>query len=458
MEIGKIPNMLSLHEYPLMKTYRDRRIPSTILIASILLFTGLIIFNLITQGKSDQSRTFISLNFIDERTRLHSKNTSGTKFSCDTSKVRLGDNIFMVHQNDQDKISEEDAFEAPESQNSPGVFQWTVYEINIADQNNVTEFRYSGQTLNCTIVFVKTIYQFFHHNYIYSTCGKCTYDDERTNKQIKITLCSSYDHSNAVMPAVSRGSQINLRDRVFHVLERLYPMLSINSSDLPLPAYPPDYNLSQEDLYRKNMIRRQDVSQLHIWLGGVVFSPRGNLKYEPTLTSQTIESPQGSVFLENMSDPGSYFEAFKQTDEKDPGSGFQISVIGVGEVRPFGLHEYNHASLPPIISQMFNYSYSISGLMMNLAADDLNSKVIGAHYLCNATRKEWQPFVKVFSTTMGSTMGVFGICFSIMLVVARRIDNFVNTHQESNRHSDSSENSTLHVEEGKDIPLKKVGK
>ncbi|KAA1100165.1 hypothetical protein PGT21_030768 [Puccinia graminis f. sp. tritici] len=79
----------------------------------------------------------------------------------------MGDNVFMVLQKEP---SEEASFEALTSQDSPGAFQWTVYEIVIADQAGVgkgTEFRYDGQKLYCTIAYVKTIYQFLHHNYIY---------------------------------------------------------------------------------------------------------------------------------------------------------------------------------------------------------------------------------------------------------------------------------------------------
>jgi hypothetical protein len=159
------------------------------------------------------------------------------------------------------------------------------------------------------------------------------------------------------------------------------------------------------------------VSQLTIWLGNVTFIPAADLNDTPAKpTPGTIEPPQGTVLLQDLSNPGSYFEAFKKTDEIS--SGFQISVVGVGEVRPFRMHEYNFTTIPLVLAQMFNYSYSINGLLMNSAAADLNQKEIGTHYLCNATRKEWLSGTKLFSTTVGNSMGTFGICLSIMVLVS----------------------------------------
>ncbi|EFP86277.2 uncharacterized protein PGTG_12233 [Puccinia graminis f. sp. tritici CRL 75-36-700-3] len=85
MAIGKLPSMLCLDEYPLMKTYRNRRLPVTILLASVLVFSGLIIFNVITQGKSDKYRTFISLKFLNKQSRLHGKSTSGVIYRCEAA-------------------------------------------------------------------------------------------------------------------------------------------------------------------------------------------------------------------------------------------------------------------------------------------------------------------------------------------------------------------------------------
>ncbi|EFP75279.2 uncharacterized protein PGTG_01872 [Puccinia graminis f. sp. tritici CRL 75-36-700-3] len=255
------------------------------------------------------------------------------------------------------------------------------------------------------------------------------------------------------MPTAAWKGQDKIRHYVFELLEKMYPSLSIPPGTMPLSVYPPDYSEAQENLYRNQEIRRRDVSQLTIWLGDVTFIPAANLSDETTkLSPDVIEPPRGRILLGNMTEPGSYFEAFKKTDEIS--SGFQISVMGIGEVRPFRSHDYNLTSIPLVLAQMFNYSYSINGLMMNLAAADLNHKEIGTHYLCNATRREWLPFEKVFSTTAGNSLGAFGICFSMMVAIARRLDNLPKARQGATRRSDSSE--TLDLEEGEDHPLKKA--
>ncbi|EFP75273.2 uncharacterized protein PGTG_01866 [Puccinia graminis f. sp. tritici CRL 75-36-700-3] len=438
-----------------MKTYRNRKLPMSIFLGAILVFSSLIIFNLFTQGRSDKSRPFISLKFLDEKLHSHGKSPSGYKYSCDTATVRMGDNVFMVIPSEP---PDEPMTESEGQLGSPGAFQWTVYEITRADrEEKKNEFRYRGQKLNCVVTFVKAIYQFMHHNYIYSICGNCTYLDTNgtTETLIRMTLCTTYDHSTANIPSAHRKGQPEIRTYVYEVLEKIFPTLSIPPSTMPLSVYPPYYNETQSNIYRNQEITRRNVSQLTIWLGNVTFIPAADLSDVPSqLTPGTIVAPQGTVLVENLSNPGSYFEAFKKTDEKS--SGFQISVVGVGEVRPFRQHEYNLTKIPLILAQMFNYSYSINGLLMNLAAADLNQKEIGTHYLCNATRKEWLPGTKVFSATFGNSMGTFGICFSIMVLVARRLDNLPTRQRETDRQSDSS--GTLHLEEGEDHPLKNIEK
>jgi hypothetical protein len=146
-------------------------------------------------------RPFISLKFLDEKLQPHGKSSSEFKYSCGTATVKMGDNMFMVMPSEP---PEEPMAESEGQVGSPGAFQWTVYEITRADRDlaKKNEFRYRGQKLNCAVscifedrcssvsfllnlepicfvaqgnvfslllqvTFVKAIYQFMHHNYIY---------------------------------------------------------------------------------------------------------------------------------------------------------------------------------------------------------------------------------------------------------------------------------------------------
>ncbi|KAA1121196.1 hypothetical protein PGTUg99_024064 [Puccinia graminis f. sp. tritici] len=213
MAIGNIPSTI-FNEYPQMKTYRNRKLPMSIFLGAILVFSSLIIFNLFTQGRSDKSRPFISLKFLDEKLHSHGKSPSGYKYSCDTATVRMGDNVFMVIPSEP---PDEPMTESEGQLGSPGAFQWTVYEITRADrEEKKNEFRYRGQKLNCVVTFVKAIYQFMHHNYIYSICGNCTYLDTNgtTETLIRMTLCTTYDHSTANIPSAHRKGQPEIRTYV----------------------------------------------------------------------------------------------------------------------------------------------------------------------------------------------------------------------------------------------------
>ncbi|KAA1121197.1 hypothetical protein PGTUg99_024064 [Puccinia graminis f. sp. tritici] len=154
MAIGNIPSTI-FNEYPQMKTYRNRKLPMSIFLGAILVFSSLIIFNLFTQGRSDKSRPFISLKFLDEKLHSHGKSPSGYKYSCDTATVRMGDNVFMVIPSEP---PDEPMTESEGQLGSPGAFQWTVYEITRADrEEKKNEFRYRGQKLNCVVSHSKIV-------------------------------------------------------------------------------------------------------------------------------------------------------------------------------------------------------------------------------------------------------------------------------------------------------------
>ncbi|POV97346.1 hypothetical protein PSTT_15114, partial [Puccinia striiformis] len=149
-------------------------------------------------------------------------------------------------------------------------------------------------------------------------------------------------------------------------------------------------------------------------------------------------------------------QSFEATNDKpDGGSGFEIDVKGLGSVRPLG-QLYNFSRIPVVWALVFNNSLSMNSGLMGAANADLNGKQIGVNYLCTNTTKEWQSVPKVLSITVGSTLAVFSACFTLLVAVARRLDdlNFKRTdHLETDQLTDSHTQAILKLEDGEVVRL-----
>lgn len=432
-----LPSFLScLNEYPLMKTYENPRVAPT-----IFLLSPIDIHFLWPRGKVERSDSFLSSNFHDFT------DAKGCKVTCQPASVKLGDNVFMVVPTPDNRKSLEDLQIAV----SPRAFQWTVGDIAGKEDEEFgktsTGFLYAGQAMNCSVTYVKSIYQFQDTNIKYSICGSCTLE---TSKSIK--LCTSYDLATSNLPTFANAVQEKIQFHMFDVLDDLYPQLSLPPYSIPLGAFPPSYSNDQEDLYRKKTIHRGDVSQLTMWLRNVTLKPSSNFRFDKHLVLEQLHSPAGTLYLGNSTRPIDFFDAYKANDPTN-NAGFQISVMGIGAVRPLGVN-FNLSDIPEVLSLMFNYSYTINGWMMDLAGDDLNQKQIGVTYLCKKTYKQWQSLLKVISVTVGSSSGVFATLFTVLVALARHYDNRPKKGPRKSQVTIDSRQSTLIVTEESDVPFK----
>ncbi|KNZ46166.1 hypothetical protein VP01_74g9 [Puccinia sorghi] len=237
------------------------------------------------------------------------------------------------------------------------------------------------------------------------------------------------------------------------------PKLTIALNTLPLSAFPPNYTEVQEDYYRnfKPTIGPRDITEVGTWLGGVSMIPAPQLSgYDVEFPWRTLPQPQGKIFVDNSAQPTGFYEAFNATYHAlclgHECSNFRITVNGIGALGPFGFRDSTRADIPEVIQSMFNRSLSYNVRMMDLAADDLHGKEIGATYLCTKTTKKWLPVLKVISVTLGSSSGLFSGIFSYIIVAfARRYDKHINhTREIRQAHQTSLDNTTLNNDEDED--------
>lgn len=378
---------------------------------------------------------------------------NGDNITCQAAPVKLGDDVFMV-------VTHSTNDRPPDLPQSPIVYQgfrWTIFAIestnNPGEGDTRTGFLYTGQTMSCSITDVNSVYHFHDPNFQYGICGSCSPADSST----AIRLCTSYDHLNTGMSGHKFTHLVRdaIESHMFDLIDRLYPRVSIPAHSLPLSAFPPDYSNAQEDLYGDQPIGRSVVSQMTMWLSNITWIPSLDDNFGDSDVSlgswNALTPPHGAIFVKNSTKPIDYFEAFKATDLD--GSGFQIAAMGIGQIRPLGDH-YNLATMPTVLSSMFNYSFSINGMLMQLAGDDLHGKKLGVTYLCTKTRKKWLPVMKIVSVTVGSSLGVFSTFFAVMVALARRYDNHQKKVKRSNQRNRNYGQQTLREEDS--ISLQKM--
>ncbi|WAR59178.1 hypothetical protein PtB15_10B520 [Puccinia triticina] len=413
---------------------------------------------------------------------FHNQPIGGDNLTCQPSLVALYQTFFTIPSNESvgypgTWIEGDRAV--------PGLFQWKVdrfYQFrNHKESSRMTRIStpYSAERLDCSINLVRSDYNLDTNGLSIGICATCLLEDRtqlEDGSQDMTGVCTSWD-SNAV--SHPRSSELDQLYQVLSEIEQLSKGLSIPAYSLPLSAYPPGYNASQEDLYRGTPIKR--ISQVTLILDHMVLLPpnsprRIRAEIGP---STTIQSPEGQIVV-NDKEVLNMLEAFKATfdssslppdkfdingtivDGPPPengamtgssadGSGFSvfsIKVPSIGDLKPV-LHNQNLTSTPEVLQSMFNRTMNANSLLMDLAARDLHHSTIGVNYMCTETKKEWQPFLKGFSMVVAGATAVFNAVYSMLLMLARKIDSFQKKENkvsdlEAGRHPSTL---TLNVEE-----------
>ncbi|OAV89244.1 hypothetical protein PTTG_28755 [Puccinia triticina 1-1 BBBD Race 1] len=418
MGLRQLPsNVFSLFdEYPVMRRYRNRRIAPTILLISILLLIGLVIFNVLTQGQSLRYKPFLSSQFFNG-----TMFPNGDNVTCQPAPMKLSESFFTVVP----------AKDAPRVSVSTQGYQWTIYAVippgGPTSGNTTTGFLYSGEKLNCTSVYAHHTYTYETGNFKFNSCASCLLS---TNFTIKI--CTMYDSATPKLPKFARLFYNNQPDLGFQTLDRIYRSMSIPPHSLPRSAFPPGYNEEQPDL--NTSIEWRQVTQLRSWLGNISLIP-------PPADGSSKEK----IVIHNSTVVDTFFEAFKATDGVEESSGFETDVKDIGVVKPLG-QVYNLTGMPKAWAEVFNESLSMNRGLMGAANRDLggiNDKQIGVNYLCTNTTKEWQTVPNLVSVTVGSTLAVFSACFTLLVAMARKLDNFQRKDVEMHQLTSSPTQSTL---------------
>ncbi|KAA1069593.1 hypothetical protein PGT21_028823 [Puccinia graminis f. sp. tritici] len=364
-------------------------------------------------------RTFLSSQFFNQTI-----SANGDNITCQPVTMELSESFVPV-------VPIGDASQL--SVSSRG-FQWSIYAVlppgGSESGNTTTGFLYSGEKLNCIIVYAHHVYNFETRNLKFNSCASCLLITGFT-----IKICTLYDSATLKLPKFARLFYNSIPDLGLNgasKLDQIYHEMSIPPHSLPVSAFPPSYSETQISLYENDSISWHQVLQLSSWLGNISLIP-----------APADDSSQERSMFNNFTVFDTLFDAFIATDGVDGSSGFQIRVKKIGTVKPLG-QVYNLNRIPEAWGRAFKYSLLMNGDLMYAANKDLsgaNGKQIGVNYVCTKTTKEWQTIPKVVSVTVGSTLAVFSACFTILVAVARRLDSFQSSDEEAHQMTASPNQS-----------------
>ncbi|MBW0494267.1 hypothetical protein O181_033982 [Austropuccinia psidii MF-1] len=413
-------------EYPLTKRFSTPLITPLLIAASvstsfpfrwIILPFGFSKFAICLQaasfallGRVEKTETFL----LSQPNYL--RDIGDTRTTCQPASIKLGDNVYTVNP---------PALGSPEEIEtiaSPGMFEWTFGDITKPDDEipgrTYAGFLYEGDSLDCN--FADTSYK-------YGFCGLC----RMQRNPFYVKLCTSFDLSITKLPNFAIKLQTKLKKRLIDVFSA-YTNLTIEPNSLPLSAFPPTYAEIQPDLYRNRTITPRDIYSATIWVGDMAFVPSPNYRFHDN-DSIAMETPEASIYVQDSKVSIGFFQMFLETEALGS-SGFQLSILGIGDIRPLG-QEHALTVFPPI-AILFNNSYTTLGWLMEIAISDLNQRRIGATYICVKSIRKWRPFITLISVALGSSSGVFGAVWALLICLARQYDTHKIRHQRTEDKED----------------------
>ncbi|CAH7665744.1 hypothetical protein BY996DRAFT_4591640 [Phakopsora pachyrhizi] len=424
--------LVPFSEYPLTKKFSDNKLSKTILISSILLFSGLIVFNVLTQGMVKSTESLLEPHYEE-------KNSS---VACQPATMTVGNSFFTNGIQEDDSPGQS---QTRQSKDTRGSFSWIIEGVvnGIDGEDTQTGFQYQGSPLSCNVTSISITFDFQLQTFSYSICVLCSTRSvgKGLEEENYVTLCTSFSLLNNVLPKFTNLVQANLQTQIFG-LSKFYHLLDIPGNSLPPGAFP-DYSSSNKTPSHIPIPKR-DILVLSSWLDAFNYTPANNyIPFDPKhLYLQP--KPQGKLYTSpEDTEPRDFPESFVEMVSKNS-SGFQFSAIGIGGIRPIAINVSLSEALktvPDPLPLYINLTQSIFVIMMDAAAKDVNKRVLGVSYLCTMTKTSWKDFFPMLAMIFGSCSGTFGAALTLMIFLARRYD----THLESRRESISSGVSDVQI-------------
>ncbi|TFK48848.1 hypothetical protein OE88DRAFT_513969 [Heliocybe sulcata] len=394
---------LPFSSYPVQRDFRHRTTVAFLGVAAILVYSGLTIWNVLTQGQNKTFTSVLLTNYVNNAT-----------VACTARSINVGDALFSY---------------------DSSVFKWSVTDIETSGSDG-TGFGYSGALLQANATFVSLLYSFGGQSYTYEVCANASVptlnavsiNSSGSSGQVKnyidsrsttVSLCSTFDPTRDVAPNWSKTGQGYIQNKIYGIAAYLQD-LKFDNGTFPQVLFPP-YGQTGATPPSDTSITPTTVYDLSMWLDGFAYLP----------INATFDSEADGGFgathpivLAGQSDPSVPIEdLFEQTTPKNV-SGLVLNVNGIGGVR-LQTADANSAlgfAEPTTITQMRSYTLRTLNLILDLASSDLQNRALMSSYLCTVTSKEWKAPLSMISMLLGNNAALFGFILGLLVASAQMFE------------------------------------
>ncbi|MBW0520841.1 hypothetical protein O181_060556 [Austropuccinia psidii MF-1] len=367
---------------------------------------------------------------------------------CQAASISIGQSFFTAPPPPL-KIADE----IPESKPKDlGAFGWVIQDFGPEEPFSDTPAMKETYYFLWQVTRILLEFQFSADIYKYTVRVRCIIRSGAQREKY-VSLASVYTLTEHMF---TEKTQAPLHPQVFRLITA-YQKLNFPANSLPGEMFPPSYALANNSL-AKVPITHKDILGWITWLDGFSYVPTKEYIPQVDLMNEKMDSkfiynPQGDFYpTPNASAPENYREAFTRLIADPSGvSSSKLTVSGMSALHPIPTNwttDQVFTTLPSILRLYIGLFQSLLGLIMDLAANDIDGRILGAKYLCTPVERPLKKFIPMMSMLVGNCAGTFTSILAILIVLARKYDIARNPKPEQSENgADLNSNKSISTKE-----------
>ena len=200
-------------EAPVLAPFRRRRTVAAVFVTSWLGLAVLVVFQVLTQGKTRQFASVLLSTWHDANDTL----------SATPAILSVGSTLYAE---------------------PTGAFPWTIVSAS-SDAGSVAALRYIGadQLGGCSVMAGSLTYSWVDQSFAYSICANCSVGDGPVSRARNVSAgtiraCSAVDLERTPLPSWSAATQAQLQAKIFSIAGVLQSLM-LPDATFPRSALPP---------------------------------------------------------------------------------------------------------------------------------------------------------------------------------------------------------------------------
>ncbi|TFK48569.1 hypothetical protein OE88DRAFT_1634594, partial [Heliocybe sulcata] len=357
------------------------------------IYSGLTVWNVVTQGKDPVYTSVLLDNFVNNDT-----------IQCSARSINVGDSLLTRPQ---------------------GQLQWYITDVSIPGQDT-SGFIYNGALIQANLTLVSLTHQFTGQTFYYEVCANAsvpyltgmnsTTTDAAGDSSMTISMCADFDLSKDSGPKWAQRAQNNVQNKVFGISSQYFQQLEFPNGTFPLVVFPPygDAGTSPRD----TSITPEKAFDLSVWLDDFIYLPNSTPSTDADFSD--FGATHQMIVVGSSSSTTDIGTVFGATAQPGGASGMQLGLNGIG-----GLMLYTTAinqglgfTEPALVTQMRDYTLKCLNMILDLASNDLQNRAIDGGYLCTVTTEKWKKPLSLVAMVLGNNSSLFGFILGLFISAA----------------------------------------